>query len=427
MNDSETLYDRVRGLPAAMLHDICRLAGGACYLVDAGMVGRNVGRLLGAMRREYARSQVAYSYKTNYHEVFVRAARRAGALSEVVSATEYEYAVRLGVPDEEVVFNGPGKSRDLLRELLARKVTVIADSLGELARMEALRAEGVEVLARVGVRVNPAMSFQKTESRFGVDFRCRDQREALRRLIGEGFPLRGIHLHLTDDRSLPAFLERIDHLLESWYLISGEAPEFLDCGGGFASGMPDSVRSQLGYDVASLEEYGLGIGRKLADLFPSGEVEFLCEPGTGILADAGVIVTPVMDVKTCGGRSLAVVDGTYFTINPLRSAARPLCALIPAEDRIATVPPPVGIYGNSCMDIDRIVDGFGSEVGEGDILIIGQKGAYASCMATPFIQGIPALIALEEAGFRIVRARAGAGLIDQLNSSGSSESTDGQV
>jgi diaminopimelate decarboxylase len=419
----DTLYDAVRGMPSGLLQEICRLAGGACYVISAERVAESVRTLAGALQSHYPRSRVAYSYKTNYHRSFIAAARSEGALSEVVSETEWQYAEGMGVPDEEIVLNGPGKTASLLRRAMGRRVTVIADSVGELGRMAGLMKGGQEMRARLGVRVNPAMSFQKGPSRFGVDFRCREQREALRRLVEDGLPLVGIHLHLTDDRGIPAFLERLDHLMEAWHSVFSAPPAFLDCGGGFASGMPETLRNQLGYEVATLAEYGDRIGRRLAELFPAGGVEFLCEPGTGILADAGVVVTPVLDVKTCGGRSLAVVDGTYFTMNPLRSAARPLCALIPSGETAESVPPPVGIYGNSCMDIDRLVDDFGSSVGVGDILIFGQKGAYAACMASPFIQGIPAVVALDGSSFRLLRSRTGHELLSELNGPGSSDHT----
>lgn len=164
-----TLYDQVRCLPAAVLHGMSLLAGGACYVVDAGMVGRNVGRLLGAMRGEYGRSEVAYSYKANYGKAVIAAAREAGALSEVVSLLELGHAGALGIPDGEILCNGPGKTEAMLRELMGRELILIADSLAELERMEVLVRGGLEVRARLGLRVNPRLSHQRGPSRFGVD------------------------------------------------------------------------------------------------------------------------------------------------------------------------------------------------------------------------------------------------------------------
>jgi diaminopimelate decarboxylase len=398
-----TLYDQVRCLPAAVLHGMSLLAGGACYVVDAGMVGRNVGRLLGAMRGEYGRSEVAYSYKANYGKAVIAAAREAGALSEVVSLLELGHAGALGIPDGEILCNGPGKTEAMLRELMGRELILIADSLAELERME-------------GLRVNPRLSHQRGPSRFGVDLGDPEQLAAVRRVMGEGLlPLRGLHLHLSDDRSVAGFGERIDFLAEAWEALGGGPLEFLDCGGGLASGMPEEVRQQLPYAVATLEEYGAGMAAAMKRRFPGEDVTLYCEPGTGLVADAGVFVTRVEDVKVVGWRSLAVVDSTYFCANPMRTATRPACFRVPAEGACQQVAAPVTVYGNSCMDLDRWIDDFGEPLAVGDLLVLAQKGAYALSMSSMFIQGIPAMVLLEGENFSLLRPRSGVDMLGRIS------------
>ena len=413
----ETLFDRCRRMDPAVLQNVVRLAEGAAYLIQPSIVQGNVAAFRGALQQAYPAARVSFSYKTNYISALIAAARAAGALSEVVSPTECAYARGLGVSDDEIIFNGPGKTEAVLRSVLERPITLIADSVLELERIAALVRDGMELRARLGIRLSPKLSFQRTPSRFGIDLdRGEDVRTLQRLVLEDGLPIVGMHLHLTDDRSVDAFLERVDFLVSGWARLQLGRLAFIDCGGGFASAMPEEVRTQLGYQVASLETYGTVIGRHLRDLFPDGEVEFYCEPGTGILADAGVFVTPVEDVKTVGGRSIAVVDGTMFCVNPLRSATRPACFRVPVGAAGHKVPAPVAVYGNSCMEIDLLAGDFDAPLAPGDLLVFAQKGAYASCMASPFIQGIPAVVSIDDSGsLALLRARTGDDLLAALN------------
>jgi diaminopimelate decarboxylase len=415
----ETLFDRAKGIEPNRWHDLVRGAGGSAYVVRPATVRENVSRFASALRAHYRAADVSLSYKTNYNAALVAAARDSGALSEVVSPTELAYAEHLGVPDREIVFNGPGKFEEILRRLIGRDITLIADSLEELRRLATLRSAGCELRARLGIRIAPELSFQRGASRFGIDIRQEEDRAAFRDFVRTGvLPISGIHLHLADDRSPNSYVERLTFLADAWEDLDVGPLGFIDCGGGYASAMPQEIRSQLSYEAASLEAYGNVIGRWLASRFPQQDVRFICEPGTGVLSDAGIFVTRVEDVKRVGGRSVAIVDGTYLCINPLRSPVRPAVLLIGGDPGPCTaeVPAPVDVYGNSCMEIDLLIERFDAPLRIGDVLVLAQKGAYASAMASPFIQGIPALYVLDECEqFILQRPRTDARLLMSLN------------
>lgn len=413
----KTLFDRCERLPADVLHEVVKRAGGAAYLIAPEMVASSTRRLLAAATRQYAPCTVAYSYKTNYNKAFIQKARSQGAHSEVVSLDEFQYALSLGVPDREILFNGPGKTLEILEAVVGRDILLIVDSLEELRRIRVLRDRGVAIRARLGVRVTPALSFQTSASRFGIDLASPANRQDLRGLIqNDGLRIAGVHLHYTGSRSEESFQERLAFLIDAWRAIDDGTPGFIDCGGGYASAMPTAIQGQLAYSVATLETYGEILGRAMKRVFPEENVQLILEPGTGILSDAGVLVTPVLDVKQIQGQSVAVVDGTCFTVNPLRSTAKPVLLRVPAATHSASVPPPVDIYGNSCMEIDRLAVGFDAMLAVGDLLVFAQKGAYASCMAAPFIQGIPALVSLDEDNkLTLERPRSNVALLDQLN------------
>jgi diaminopimelate decarboxylase len=413
-----TLFDRLQTLPPALVSEAVALAGGAAYLASPSAVRDNTATLLGALRAAYANAWIGYSYKTNYNEALVRAARESGALSEVVSLVEYELARSYDIPARDIIVNGPGKTDAMLARIAAEPGTLIADSVGELQRLATLIEGGLVCRCELGIRVAPRLSFQKHASRFGIDLDDPAQVEALQALRAQGVAPVGVHMHITDDRSVTSYLERLDYLLAGWSGLGWGAPAFVDIGGGFASAMPEAIRAQLSYGVDTLETYGRVLGARMKELFPDESVRFICEPGTGLLTDTVAFVTPVLDVKRIGGQSIAVVDGTYFCLNPLRSASVPAVFVVPAENGGGgeAVPAPVAVYGNSCMDIDLHIPALDRPLAAGDILVFAQKGAYASCMAAPFIQGIPALVSIDEAGgLNVLRARTDAAFLATLN------------
>lgn len=402
-----TLYDKLGSVSHESLSSALNLAGGAAYIISKTCFIDNVSRLTDSLLKEYSFSKVGYSFKTNYSSSLIEGAVNKGALKEVVSLVEFEYALSLAGGSENIIFNGPGKSDEALVQAMTSHCLLISDSIQELERISELRKQGLPLKCRVGIRVTPHLSFMSGGSRFGVDFDDEINIARIRALVLEGnLPISGVHLHITEDRSVNSYLERLIFLKNAWDKLGIGKPRFLDCGGGFASAMPEKIRAKLSYEVSSLEEYGAALGRKMRHLYPDEDVMLICEPGTGLLADVGVFVTPVLDVKKVQGKNVAVVDGTIFSVNPLRSPSEPLVKVVSkvSQDSQGLA---YDIYGNSCMEIDVLACGVEANMKKGDIAIFAQKGAYASCMSSPFIQGNPATLALDKAGgFSLLRERS---------------------
>ena len=71
-----------------------------------------------AFIRRYPNLAFAWSYKTNYLGNLA-VMHQEGALAEVVSEMEYAKARALGVPGEQIIFNGPLKPRAALERAVA--------------------------------------------------------------------------------------------------------------------------------------------------------------------------------------------------------------------------------------------------------------------------------------------------------------------
>lgn len=117
--------------------------------------------------RMWGQGEIAYSLKTNPFLSLVEDLKNWGAWVEVVSLWEYQLALRAGFNPTQVIFNGPLKPRETLKELAASRLfTINIDSIEELATlMEVAPQEGVPV--RVGLRICPDKQ-NGNSSRFGL-------------------------------------------------------------------------------------------------------------------------------------------------------------------------------------------------------------------------------------------------------------------
>ena len=90
------------------------------------------------LERLWGPSAIAYSFKTNYAVAESRVLQEEGAWAEVVSGREYRLARRLGYAGEEIVFNGPYKRDDELRNALRDGALIHVNDPPELERLLAL-------------------------------------------------------------------------------------------------------------------------------------------------------------------------------------------------------------------------------------------------------------------------------------------------
>jgi diaminopimelate decarboxylase len=71
-------------------------------------------RMRKAFRDRYPKTSFAWSVKTNYLNAIIQVFRKEGWIAEVVSDFEYHKVRKLGIPAEEIVFNGPHKPQRAL-------------------------------------------------------------------------------------------------------------------------------------------------------------------------------------------------------------------------------------------------------------------------------------------------------------------------
>src|ERR687894_2116680 len=282
------------------------------YLYHGEMISGRVRRVHEALGTE-----VSYSVKANPSLgvcQLIASQREAGA--EVASSGELAVARAAGFEPEDIVFAGPGKTDDELGRAVEEGIFAVnVESLGEIDRLAGKAREAGKSIG-VGLRINPeaqlmgsGMRMGGTVGQFGMD--QAELGEAVRKTLGRAeLTLRGIHVYTaTQVFEVGPLLEHCRNILEialETADYAGQPLEMIDFGGGF--GVP-YFEKMVEFD---LDTFGEGF-RQLLETYRSDprleRCRFLFELGRYLVADAGVYVTRVVDVKQMRGKTFVVTDG----------------------------------------------------------------------------------------------------------------------
>ena len=282
------------------------------YLYHGEMIVERVRRV-----REAVGTEVAFSLKANPNLAvcqLIASQREAGA--EVASSGELVVARAAGFEPEDIVFAGPAKTEEELKMAVEEGIFAVnVESLNEIDRLATI-AEREGRWIGVGLRINPAAQLMGSQMRmggtvgqFGID--QPDLAEAVRRTLSQPqLILRGVHVYTaTQVFEVEPLLEHCRNILEVALEaadVAGHPLEMIDFGGGF--GVP-YFEKMVEFD---LETFGEGFRGLLASYRSDPRLEgcrYLFELGRYLVADAGLYVTRVVDVKRMRGKTFVVTDG----------------------------------------------------------------------------------------------------------------------
>jgi diaminopimelate decarboxylase len=119
----------IEGIPVSRLIEEF---GSPVFVFSEATIRKTYREAWRAFSTRYPRVQFAWSYKTNYLNSVCRVFHQEGSWAEVVSGFEYDKAIANGVPGEQIIFNGPDKSRDDLAKAIANGSLIHIDHFDEL-------------------------------------------------------------------------------------------------------------------------------------------------------------------------------------------------------------------------------------------------------------------------------------------------------
>jgi len=274
---------------------------------------------------------VCYSVKANSNLGVLSVLAKAGAGADIVSGGELYRALRAGVPPKKIVFSGPGKTREELRDALKADILMFnVESAGELRALDEVAREA-GVRAPISIRVNPDVDPQTHKyiatglktSKFGVP-----HAQALE-VYAEAARLPGIEIvgadmhigsQLTKASPLGDAVGRVAALVKQLRERRIEI-RMVDVGGGLGIRYKDET-------PPSQHEYATLLLPALREL----GVTVVLEPGRSVVGNAGALLTRVIYRKETGDKTFVTVDAAmndlirpplYGSYHEIRPVARP--------------------------------------------------------------------------------------------------------
>jgi diaminopimelate decarboxylase len=327
------------------------------------------------------RAVLAYAVKANPGAPLIGAFASRGAWFDCASSGELERVAAAGVPGERVLFAGPGKTAAELALALSAGARIQADGIEDLERLESMLAarDGAALGAPplgVSLRVHPSSGVSEASriiggsgpSAFGVD------EEDLPAFLAEARILKRVRI--TGLQVFAASNERdADRLLENHRaaFAIGERMarilgglEIIDLGGGL--GIP-YAESESELDIAA---FASGLGRMLDDN-PWFGGRAVVEPGRWLAGPCGVYLARVVRAKLSRGTRFAVLEGgVNHLLRPLLTG-QAFPARAPGRGGELL---PYTLAGPLCTSLDRLGEARLPELEPGDLVMLGQAGAY---------------------------------------------------
>ncbi len=364
---------------------LIRLAGqfGTPLYVYSQGVMQDTARTVNAALTGSTPHLICYAVKANPNLAVIQTFARMGIGTDVTSAGELARARHAGVPPQQIVFSGVGKTPEEMRQAVNLGVKGIhVESDFEIAMLaEIASASGTEV--PIALRVNPDIDPQThphiatglRSAKFGIPWQ--EIGLAISTLRQHpGLRLAGISMHIGSQvMAVGPFREAARRLagIARELLSAGERLEYIDFGGGVGVHYDDECPPDP-------SEWGAALRGALGDL----PLALVVEPGRLLVASAGVLLTRVLGVKRSGGRTFVIVDaGMNDLLRPaLYGAFHPI---VPVQLRPDEPDEPVDIVGPVCETTDAFArDRLLPVPRQGDYLAILQAGAYGSSMASTY-------------------------------------------
>jgi diaminopimelate decarboxylase len=405
------------------LSSIARGYGTPAWVVSKATLERNFDDLQGAFRSRYARCEVAFSIKAHNTLAVIRVLHDRGAKLDCSAEHEFRLALLAGLPAQDIILNGNGKSEAALRQAAALGVRQVnIDSLDEALRLERVASE---LETRVPCCVRIQLGYQRLleqdpgfettlrvgEGKFGnnvvtgaarrtveavhaaehLDFVGLSHHVGFSGYMGTYTPEHEVMHHREATREVCEFANAIRRDL-------GTEVKRLDLGGGFRATEAMLLSTPgAGADVGihalpASADYATAIFSEIETRLDVSEpplVQF--ESGGGLVADAVVLLTEISEIKDVTAprrRRYISVDASMmmFVSRGMMRVGHPVVSVDQPTANVADVP--VELVGQTCVYDSIAEDVTLPEVGPGDVLAVINQGAYCETQSTQF-NGFP--------------------------------------
>jgi len=381
--------------------------GSPLFVFDEQKILDTTRRMKKAFRGAYPNTVFCWSYKTNYLKAICNIFHKEGWLAEVVSDFEYQKAEKAGVRGCDIIYNGPGKSKESLVHAFEQGALVQIDNWDELSLVE----EIVATLKRpvdVGIRIWLDTGIVEPWSKFGFSLDSGEASRAILQVLrNRKLRLHTLHSHIGTNIFVPeAYAVATKKLVALRDLVYRATKILIPClnlGGGFPSSM--KLHGMLDdFKIPPIEAYADAITGVLNRLPKKQRPQLRLETGRHLIDDAGYLITTIRAVKGMDRTSGAPDKGKQARGGYILDAGLNLLYLVawcqinamPTTPSFPELTNTVKLYGPLCMNIDVIrneVELPPLEVN--DRLVLHPVGAYNLTQSMQFINLRPTVVLVD--------------------------------
>jgi diaminopimelate decarboxylase len=391
------------------LADLLKKWGSPLHVVDATVLQANALRFL-RPGGTAAGCEVFYSYKTNPVPGVLRALHDQGIGAEVISHHELWLARKMGMPPERIIFNGPGKSVEAIRDAVRMGVqTININHAEEVQRVVAVARE-LGRKPRVGLRITTGQGWT---AQFGTPVHGGAAMRAYAEALSSGaLDVVGVHAHfggmIHDRGTLLGGMNAVLDFVEELETRQNLSLEILNFGGSLATPTVGHIdaRDQRFNQTFHRElpepdaDHSLSIEDYVTTLMDTVRARYaqrnkpvprvFLEPGRSMTGNAQMLVASVLSTKRDSDAHFLILDaginiaesmrGEYHKMFPVRGSS------LPASE-IYTVVGPI------CSPADTLRYAWRAPpLVEGDAVVMMDAGAYFVPFSTSFSYPRPAIV-----------------------------------
>ncbi len=314
---------------------------------------------------------------------------------DIVSGGELYRVQQAGGDPAKIVYAGVGKTdKEIIEALNASIGYFNIESEAEienLIRLAKQQGKRPKAALRVNPDVDPKTHIYTTtgkkETKFGVDIE-RAKKVFADYGSNDSVKLCAIHIHLgSAGKTVEPYVEAIEKvlLLIEQLRRDGFTIEAVDIGGGYGA---DYVTAES----PTAADYAAAI----VPLLKGKNLKVILEPGASIAANAAILVTQVLYLKSSGSKKFVIVDaamndlirpplyGAFHFIWPVKTAKKFVPQRRDKDLQLAGTEV-VDVVGPICESADFFAqDRALPSVKRGDLLSIFTAGAYAFTMASNY-------------------------------------------
>ncbi|MCD6408677.1 diaminopimelate decarboxylase [bacterium] len=349
-----------------------------CYIYSKNYLIYQIKKFKNSFSR--INSLICYSVKANSNINILKIMKENGLGADVVSEGELRRTLLAGFSPSKIVFAGVGKSEEEIEFGIKNDIFCFnVENEEEINLIENLgRKYKKEILCNlrlnldIDIDTHHYVKTSRKETKFGLDL------QTASKIIKRKYKyakIKGFHLHLGSQiKEISPYIKAIEKVREFSKNINF-FPEIIDIGGGF--GIPYSVKDKS----LDIEKFGERICREVEKL----KVKLLIlEPGRFIVGNTAIVVSKVLYVKRRKEKNFVIIDagmndlirpafyGSYHLILPEKKSK--------GKEMKADIVGPICESGDFLgKDVKVPVD-----IKRGDLIIIGNAGAYCFSMSSNY-------------------------------------------